>query len=558
MRVTVGAIAVLGFAVTVAVAQPPARERGAELKAPQALPSGDLPPVVRGAGDDFPTAPYLSTTPVPRTYGAATGSNGSGWNVFPAGGTVPAPGPVGSLAPAQTDPNPPPKMIDRIKGYVTADKQPAPKAAPTPAEQATAHTPFRGTGTNGAPVYAGPPAYRWYGWGSVTPGANPLAPAGQYPKASANWYAITGATPGAFPVPITGPARVLPGTEPPNFGLSRSQPASQPVVPAAVPAQSQPQLVPRPSDYPDTSRNGWSTGSKFMPAPPAAEGPTHQTVSAPAAVAAPSLLPASPGPAFVPPPAPVGVPTITPAPVARPVAPVLPPPDMPVPVVSAPPLPSVSPATDSVTAAPTRLPENTPAVPAVGPRTDSVAALVPPAPPMPVSVPAPVVEPVKPIAPPAPVEPAKTPLPSVPPKPVPVAPAQLPSSVTEQPPHEEPTWQRNTEPTPPAPGTWTPAPGANPLPTTEPPGQMGQLGGTKGPVVARGQLNDSAPDPVTELIKKVCQGRAEGVEVRWTGAKKLSVCFEIRTAAAAQKLVADISRRPELTAYQIDFCVLVK
>jgi hypothetical protein len=83
-------------------------------------------------------------------------------------------------------------------------------------------------------------------------------------------------------------------------------------------------------------------------------------------------------------------------------------------------------------------------------------------------------------------------------------------------------------------------------------------GGTKGPVVARGQLNDSAPDPVTELIKKVCQGRAEGVEVRWTGAKKLSVCFEIRTAAAAQKLVADISRRPELTAYQIDFCVLVK
>ena len=26
-----------------------------------------------------------------------------------------------------------------------------------------------------APVYAGPPAYRWYGWGSVTPGANPLS-----------------------------------------------------------------------------------------------------------------------------------------------------------------------------------------------------------------------------------------------------------------------------------------------------------------------------------------------------------------------------------------------
>ena len=46
--------------------------------------------------------------------------------------------------------------------------------------------------------------------------------------------------------------------------------------------------------------------------------------------------------------------------------------------------------------------------------------------------------------------------------------------------------------------------------------------------------------------------------MRWTGTKKLSVCFEIRTAAEAQKLVTDISRRPELTAYQIDFCVLVK
>jgi hypothetical protein len=52
-------------------------------------------------------------------------------------------------------------------------------------------------------LYAGPPAYRWYGYGSPTPGANPYAPTGLSPRASANWYSQTGATPGAFPVPVT-------------------------------------------------------------------------------------------------------------------------------------------------------------------------------------------------------------------------------------------------------------------------------------------------------------------------------------------------------------------
>jgi len=40
--------------------------------------------------------------------------------------------------------------------------------------------------------------------------------------------------------------------------------------------------------------------------------------------------------------------------------------------------------------------------------------------------------------------------------------------------------------------------------------------------------------------------------------KKLTVCFDCPTAARAQKLVADISARPELAPYQIDFRVLVK
>lgn len=53
-------------------------------------------------------------------------------------------------------------------------------------------------------VYAGPPAYRWYGYGTPTTGANPYAPNGRYPQASESWFAQTGATPGAFPVPVGG------------------------------------------------------------------------------------------------------------------------------------------------------------------------------------------------------------------------------------------------------------------------------------------------------------------------------------------------------------------
>jgi hypothetical protein len=78
------------------------------------------------------------------------------------------------------------------------------------------------------------------------------------------------------------------------------------------------------------------------------------------------------------------------------------------------------------------------------------------------------------------------------------------------------------------------------------------------PVVARGQMGDARPDPVAALIKQVCQGRAEGLEVRHTGTKKLQVCFEAPSATAAKQIVNDISKRRELTAYQIDFCVLVK
>jgi hypothetical protein len=65
-------------------------------------------------------------------------------------------------------------------------------------------------------------------------------------------------------------------------------------------------------------------------------------------------------------------------------------------------------------------------------------------------------------------------------------------------------------------------------------------------------------DPVADLIQAICRGRAAEVDIRWTGSKKLGVCFEVRNETDARGLVRDISARPELAPLQIDFCVLVK
>jgi hypothetical protein len=94
-------------------------------------------------------------------------------------------------------------------------------------------------------VYAGPPAYRWYGYGTPTAGANPYAPTGRYPQASGTWFAQTGATPGAFPVPVGG----MPVT-----------PREPPVV-----VQAFPQEQTRPVDV---SRPTWSRPSEWPEAMP--------------------------------------------------------------------------------------------------------------------------------------------------------------------------------------------------------------------------------------------------------------------------------------------------
>ena len=92
-------------------------------------------------------------------------------------------------------------------------------------------------------VYAGPPAYRWYGWGTTTPGANAYAPTGQYPRGSANWYAQTGATPGAFPVPVMNPYRTEPTAEPPAYARGAAPDAPPAPGPRQVSVDAPPELL---------------------------------------------------------------------------------------------------------------------------------------------------------------------------------------------------------------------------------------------------------------------------------------------------------------------------
>jgi hypothetical protein len=468
MRVTIGLVGILGvgLSVTVALAQGPVR--GARLLPPQPLEQAQTPTVARGAAADLPLTG--NSTPVMRPgYAPITGAkpaggpawlNGTGAgdaNVRPAAGTA-GTAHVRPLTPRE-DLTGLPKGIDKLKGPQTG----APPAA-DPRNAPTATTPFQGTAANGQPVYAGPPAYRWYGWGSVTPGANPLAPTGRYPNASANWYSITGATPGAFPVPVMNPSRPAPGTEPPAYVNTPTQ--RRPAVSYATPLTYQ------------------------QPAP------THAP-----AVDAEDLPP----PTIIPPQKPLAH-AATPDP-AKPVT---------VPTIAPPPAPG----------APPMMPGMEP----LGSRTDAL-----------------------PVAPPA-TEPVPLPaLPAIPAGSVGTAvqpnptPSPLPVSVT-----EDQKWQPGNAR--PATNDWNRGGSPTPLPVL--PQSRGNEGAAT--TVARGQVGDSQPDPTATLIRRLCESRAGGIDIRWTGTKKLTVCFDCPTATEARKLVEDISGRPELTAYQIDFRVVVK
>ncbi len=541
-----------GLAVASAVSAATAADgpRAAVLLAPRVGAPAAVPVVARGVADDDP----LATSPVVRRGGpaplrplvppSAAKTPTADWlsgvdpNVVPAGGNVPSKGaapirlsgdprtaaalpPAGSpkLAPPPPlfqpgDPRPLAKGVEAMKGFVTPD-------AAAAADARSPGDPLRGTAANGAPVLAGPPAWRWYGYGSVTPGANAYAPTGQYPRASSNWYSVTRATPGAFPVPVVAPFRSAPGSEPPSYAGGSPAP-TRPAPAAFQPTPAESAIAPTP---------------RFNPTPFPAPATPAGTRTGPAPVTQPA--------AAMPPPV-VPIPTMTPVAAAPPaLAPIpLPPPP------SLLPLPSTRAPEPVAVAPPPPLPT---AEPPAAPRPMTAPPILPPLSVMPVAtaiVPTPATAP--------PTQPAPVPTTQLPTIPS-VAPSAAPSAAAPAAAADEIRWQSNPTYRPgPAPGTW--------LPPADRARSVGQPGASlePRPIVARGQIGDEVQpppqpaDPVESVVQAVCRGRATGIEVRHTGPRRVAVCFEARTQTDATALVRDLSARPELAPYEINFCVLVK
>jgi hypothetical protein len=415
-----------------ALAAPP-QERAAILLPPVKMEPGELPTLARGAIDDLP----VGSTPVVRKAAPAGGPawvSGVDPNVIPAAGFTPfrdktetktpilhnakdLPPLTSSKLNANVPPPPPQsRPLEKPKASSSTERL-IPPLLSTPEQPGDPNMPLRGTASNGAPVLAGPPAYRWYGYGTATPGANQFAPNGQYPKASANWYGVTGATPGAFPVPVVNPYRGTPGNEPPSYVVN----------------------------------------------------PPGRTIEMPKST--PIAVPPSPS-----------APTVRPNPVSRPA-----------------PTPQTG----------------VPAMPPIGSIGASPSTPLPPLP-TPVGVPA--------MPPVSPVKMTK-----------PASPEPLP-----------PTLRNDV---------------SMPVPVLPPPNLFSEPGANliRNEITARAQMPDGKqPDATASLIHGLCKGRADGVDVRWNSSRKLTVCFEVRTAPDATKLVKDISARPELAPFAIDFCVLVK
>ncbi|MFO0825346.1 MAG: hypothetical protein U0792_19875 [Gemmataceae bacterium] len=183
MRFKIGIVGVLGVGVslTVAIAQG-AGQRSARLLAPRVADDTEVPVTARAAAEPLPQFPE-STPVAPRSVrntGQVNWLRGTDSNVRPVGGTAterPQPRPINPNAnPGQPEPSMMSRGFDKLKGVFSTSGPASPTTnVPTGAEQSNPNGPFRGVGPGGQPVYAGPPAYRWYGWGSVTPGANPYA-----------------------------------------------------------------------------------------------------------------------------------------------------------------------------------------------------------------------------------------------------------------------------------------------------------------------------------------------------------------------------------------------
>lgn len=310
---------------------PPSPPRSARLLAPQLLDAQAKPAfykseVIRAQGEPLPP---LGMTPVRRSPMASpparpVQSPPPAWlrgvaeaeSVLPTAASVPSVSPdPHTTSEAQSgwtnrsNPQPPAVRLFSKPAFLATGTTNA-AATPPPSAQ----TPFRGTNTQGATIYAGPPAYRWYGYGAATPPAFLVQSHGQYPRASADWYHITGATAGAFPMPVLA-APSLTDSLPAASGNSRSQPlptlsvsqqGTQPVPPAGTlppPVQPTPPIFQPSRSIPSVhhSIQGWPASAVLpamsshdsSPSAPVAPLPLATSAAVPAIVQTPALPEAS-------------------------------------------------------------------------------------------------------------------------------------------------------------------------------------------------------------------------------------------------------------------------
>ncbi len=195
------------------------------------------PPRVGFAPQQYP---MMSGQPMPMpatAYGAAPGAMGGmpSQNFAPPPGTYSVMPPAGYAGQPMVNYGQPPAGYAR-QPMVNYGQPPAGYAA-APVQPPAPGTAIRGYSSAGRPAYAGNPAYRWYGWGTTTPGANPYSPGGDYPNTSSQWYAMSGATPGAFPIPVTNPFRVVPNSDAPSYAVhQRHSPMTEVAVQTSAPA----------------------------------------------------------------------------------------------------------------------------------------------------------------------------------------------------------------------------------------------------------------------------------------------------------------------------------
>ena len=124
---------------------------------------------------------------------------------------------------------------------------------------------------------AATPAWKWYGYGTPTPGRNPFAPNGSYPAVPPTWYSTSGTTPGAIPMGIhPGEQPYVPGVIPDPLPLPK-----MPAGPSASIAEA-PAVGPALPSNPDSVDGKWAPATIRLPtATPTSNQAPRATLKAP-------------------------------------------------------------------------------------------------------------------------------------------------------------------------------------------------------------------------------------------------------------------------------------